>query len=273
MCITITPLGTVSPYPKNNKNCPGFLIESNNNKVLLDCGSGISRLLDMKKDLNNLIIIISHLHKDHYSDLASIAYASYIYQKLGYLNEKIKTYIPKADTYEASLYSIDKDGWSISIPTTKNIIDYEYLMNFGKENHLDFITYDAREKLIHGDMNVTFSQNPHPLNTFSCKISNKENTIVYSSDTGFKKNSLVKFAKDVDLLICESTYLKGQLKEEDNHLYAYEAATIAKLANVKKLLLTHFWPEIDKAEYVNEAKEIFKNTEAAVEEKKLILRR
>ena len=44
-------------------------------------------------------------------------------------------------------------------------------------------------------------------------------------------------------------------------------------ANVKKLLLTHFWPEIDKDEYVNEAKEIFENTEAAVEGKKIILRR
>ena len=44
------------------------------------------------------------------------------------------------------------------------------------------------------------------------------------------------------------------------------------LDNVKKLLLTHFWPEIDKDEYVNEAKEIFENTEAAVEGKKLILK-
>ena len=48
---------------------------------------------------------------------------------------------------------------------------------------------------------------------------------------------------------------------------------IAKLANVKKLLLTHFYPTIDKQKYVDEAKEFFENTEAAIEGKKLVLRR
>lgn len=258
--LIITPLGTVSPYPKGNKNCPGFLIESNNKKILLDCGSGISSLLEMKKDLNDLIIIISHLHKDHYSDLSSIAYASYVYKNLGYLDKKIKVYIPKGDTYTNKFI-------------TKNIQDFEYLMNFGNENYLEFIPYSKNDKITHGNMEITFKNNPHPLVTFSSKITNKQNTIVYSSDTGFKNNTLEEFAKDVDLLICESTYLKGQCKQDDNHLFSYEAATIAKLANVKKLLLTHFWPEIEKEEYVKEAKEIFENTEAAIEGKKLILRK
>ena len=75
------------------------------------------------------------------------------------------------------------------------------------------------------------------------------------------------------MLICESTFLKGQIKNSDNHLFAHEAAMIAKNANVDKLLLTHFWPTIDKQKYVDEASEIFENTEAAEENKKLILRR
>ena len=41
--------------------------------------------------------------------------------------------------------------------------------------------------------------------------------------------------------------------------------------NVKKLILTHFFPEIEKEEYVNEAKEIFENTTAAEEGKILKL--
>ena len=69
------------------------------------------------------------------------------------------------------------------------------------------------------------------------------------------------------MLICESTILKGQNKKSDNHLYAYEAAQIAEEANVKKLLLTHFYPEIDKQRYVDEAKSIFKNVQAAEEGK------
>lgn len=250
MCITITPLGTVSPNPNRNKNGPGFLIEHNDYKVLLDCGEGCSSLLDLPNDFNNLIIIISHLHKDHYLGLGGIGYASYVYKNLGYLKDKITVYIPN-----------------------DNSIDFEYLMNFGDENYLNFVTYNENNKIIHGDMEITFKRNPHPIITYSSKVTVKNNSIVYSADTGFKNNTLITFSKDADLLICESTFLNNQKKDNDNHLSTYEAATIAKLANVKKLLLTHFWPTIDKQQYVDEAKEIFQNTEAAIENKKLILRR
>ena len=253
--LSITPLGTVSPYSKGNKNCPGFLIEYKGYKVLLDSGEGISRLLNFPNDLNNLIIIISHLHKDHYSGLSSIGYASYVYKNLGYLSSKIKVYIPLDD----------------KIKSQNKLQDFEYLMNFGDENYFEFLTYN--NKIIHGDMKITFCSNPHQLKTYSSKIECNDFVIVYSADTGYENNKLETFSKNADLLICESTYLRNQFKSSDNHLYAYEAGMIAKSANVKKLLLTHFWPEIDKQIYVDEAKELFENTEAAEEGKKLILRR
>ena len=260
--LIVTPLGTVSPSCYKEKNCPGILIESKKKKILLDCGNGVSRLFDMENDLKDLIIIISHLHKDHYSDLSCFGYDSYILKNLGYLNKKIKVYIPKGDFI---LKGTKKE--------LKNLPDYEYLMNFGNENYLDFIPYSDEDILTHGNMNVTFKRNPHQLITYSTKITNNNNTIVYSSDTGFEENSLEEFAKDADLLICESTFLRGQNKNNNNHLYAYEAGMIAKSANVKKLLLTHFYPTIDKELYVKEAKVYFENTEAAIEGKKLILRR
>ena len=243
----VIPLGTVSPYCKGDKNCPGFLVISYDKKVLLDCGSGISRLLNMPNDLNNLIIIISHLHKDHYSDLSSIAYSSYVYAKLGLLKEKIKVYIPN----DCSTY------------------DFNYLMNFGNENYFQFIVYDSNTKIKYGDMKISFKENPHPLLTFSCKIESNTYSLVYSSDSGYKNNCLDNFAKHCDLLICESSFLKKQVKNSDNHLTSYEAGLIAKNANVKLLALTHFWPEIEKEEYVKDARVAFKNT-IACEENKII---
>ena len=80
------------------------------------------------------------------------------------------------------------------------------------------------------------------------------------------------FAKDANLLICESTFLKGQVKSSDTHLFAFEAGMIARDANVHQLLLTHFWPLISKEQYVMEARGVFSNTEAAEEGKKLILK-
>lgn len=276
--VSVTPLGTVSPYTKDDKNCPGFLVESNGYKVLLDCGEGVSRYLKFPEDLNNMIIIISHLHKDHYSGLSSIAYASYVYSKLGYLKNKINVFIPGGDLPKVS-ETLYYEDWGRKEKFEKKLQDFEYLINYGDENFLKFnvyeelFCYNSIKTIEHGDMKITFSKNPHNLYTYSTKIKVVDISIVYSSDTGYQYNSLKNFAKDADLLICESTFLKGQEKREDYHLFAYEAGMIARDANVKKLLLTHFWPEIDKELYENEAREYFLNTEAAVEGKKLVLRR
>lgn len=273
--LIVTPLGTVSPYPKGNKNCPGFLIEYNGYKVLLDCGEGVSSLLNLPNDFNNLIIIISHLHKDHYSGLSGIGYASYVYKNLGYIDKKIPVYIPGGDLPKNKKSYYYDNGWGEQIKVEKKLQDFEYLNDYGDENYLDFKTYRSNNNfsILHGNMKINFCKNPHNLNTCSTKLQAGDFTIVYSADTGYNNNRLTKFSKNADLLICESTFLKGQNKSNDNHLYAYEAGKIAAYANVKKLLLTHFWPEIDKELYVSEAKEYFENTEAAIEGKKLVLRR
>ena len=93
--IIITPLGTVSPYPKNNMNCPGFLIEYNNKNILIDCGNGITRLLNLPTKLDNLNIIITNYHNDHFGDIGILQYASFIYHNLGLLNKKIQMYVEK----------------------------------------------------------------------------------------------------------------------------------------------------------------------------------
>ena len=271
--IKITPLGTVSPYCKGNMNCPGFLVEYNYDKILLDCGNGITRYLDLVKDLNNLTIIISHLHKDHYWDLLSIAQTSYVLKRLGYLQDKIKVYIPKGDKISVKEYGKDKDGWEIINTVEKNLLDFDYIMDLSKIGYLEVIPYDNNSKLNFSDMELNFSKNPHQIITYSTKLETEGLKLAYSSDTGYYGNSLEKFAKDANLLICESTFLKGQIKSEDSHLFAYEAGLIAKNANVERLLLTHFWPEIDKQNYVNEAREYFDNVEAAVEGKVLRLKK
>ncbi len=240
-------LGSVSPYCKDKKNCPGYLVSMPNINVLLDCGPGITRNLTMPKDLQSMIIIISHLHKDHYGDLLSIGYASYVYHNLGQLANRIKVYIPNGD--------IENDA------------DYRFLMNFGSEHFLEFIPYDEKTELKFEDLKISFCINPHPVKTFSTKIVEKNKTFVYSSDTGYKNNTLTKFAKNANLLLCEATFLKNQKRVGNTHLYAYEAALIAKKAAVDRLVLTHFFPEITKEEYQEEAKKIFPETTIAEEGK------
>lgn len=261
-------LGSVSPYPHNGKYGVANLIEEDGYKVLLDVGPGSTSLLNMKEDLNNLIIIISHLHKDHYADLLPLSYASYLYKKFGYLRDRIPVYIPNGDKNKNPKEYFFTNGWGDeqSVKLDK-LEDYEFLKSFNGEEYFEFKDYDYKTQIKHGPLKVTFNETIHPIKTYSAKVTNSENSIVYSSDTGYKDNGLVNFSKDADLLLCESTFLKGQLREKDEHLYAYEAGLLAKKANVGKLLLTHFWPEEDKQKYVDEAKEYFLNTSFAEENK------
>ncbi len=264
-------LGTVSPYCKDTKNCPGYLVTENNTKIILDCGNGCTRELKLPEDLKNLTIIISHLHKDHYGDLLSLGYASYIFHNLGYLSKRIKVYIPNGELITRLEDHQASDDCKKLKSVQKPIIDYLFLQEFGHEQYFEFIPYDEQTKLTIGNLQIDFSKNPHPINTFSTRVKHNKETFVYSGDTGYSKNTLVTFAQNADLLLCEATFLNGQTKSTDHHLYAYEAATIARDADVKKLLLTHFFPELDKESYVSEAKTIFKDTEAAEEGKILKL--
>lgn len=249
-------LGSVSPYCKLNKNCPGFLVTDGPNKILLDCGPGVPSLIDMEQDLQNLTIIISHLHKDHYGGLLELGYASYTHHNLGYLKEKVNIYIPKE-------YRISED-----------LYDYNYLTNFGKEQYFDlknYNEYNLNRNLRIGDININFKKTKHNITNYAIKLEKDNYKLCYSGDTGYDE-SLCDFFSNADLLICESTFLKGQHRNGNNHLYAYETAKLAKLSNVKQLMLTHFWPTIDKELYRKEAEKIFKNTIVAEEGKKLILK-
>lgn len=275
MHIVITPLGTVSPYAKDNKNCSGYLIEYNNFKYLFDCGNGITRLMNFPNDLIDLKIFISHLHPDHYSDLSAIIQAALVYKRFGYINDKMEIFVPDKDKRNEEIFfppkSYNHNDWGKYEIVTKQTIDYEYLKNFEKDYPITINGYQNLD-YINDDLKIKSLQVPHQISAYAFRMDTDVGSIVYSGDTGNCKE-LVKFANNCDLFICESTFIKGQTRLENTHLFAHEAAMIAKKANVKQLLLTHFWPELDKELYLKEAKEIFENTLVAEEGKKLILRR
>jgi len=244
---TIKVLGCTSPYCKGSSNCPGYLFSYDEGDILLDCGPGISRMFKMPEDLFNLSIIISHLHKDHYTELFLLGYASFCYHRLGMLDERIDVYIPKMNP--------DENGYD----------DYRLILD-NKENYFNIVTYDPNSVINIKAAEVSFYKNHHSVKAYSTKIHTSKSTIVYTGDMGFKSSdAFIPFCQNADLLICEATYLSSDNVVDENHLHAHEAGLLAKNSNVKILLLTHFWPEHNKEEYVAEAREIFPNVYAAFE--------
>ena len=79
-------------------------------------------------------------------------------------------------------------------------------------------------------------------------------SVVYSGDTDYSDN-LVMLSNAADLLICESA-LPDELKAK-GHLTPSLAGEIAKRANVRKLVLTHFYPECDQADVETECRKTY----------------
>ncbi|MET7298442.1 ribonuclease Z [Embleya sp. NPDC005575] len=76
----------------------------------------------------------------------------------------------------------------------------------------------------------------------------------------------VELARDVDLLVCESTFADADaaLAREVGHLTAREAAGIAAEAGARRLVLTHFSQRYtDVAPLLEQAREVFPDTLAA----------
>ena len=251
--LIITPLGTVSPYCKDDKNCPGYLFEYNDKKTLVDCGNGVTRLLDFPNDLNNLNVIITHYHKDHYGDIGAIQYASHVYRGLlGLNNSGVNVYLPK-------------NHFNYS---RRSIMDTE-------ESYCRYIDIDDDYSLYMDDLKISFQDNEsHTIKSYMVKFENKDLKVVYTSDVGTTNfNKLIEFCRNSDLLICESSLLRRDNPTINTHMTAYDAARLALKSNSRKLLLTHFWPEYDKMLYLDEAIRVFENTEVAEEGKQLVLGR
>lgn len=76
-------------------------------------------------------------------------------------------------------------------------------------------------------------------------------------------DAIVEAATESDLFICEGMYAEKEklIKARQNkHMTFYEAAEMAKQANVAEMWLTHFSPSLVRAEdYMPEVRSIFKN--------------
>ncbi|MTI66631.1 MAG: MBL fold metallo-hydrolase [Firmicutes bacterium] len=223
----LTVLGNNGPYPKAGSACSGYLIEYKNTKILLDCGNGVlSRLFKFTKLKNLDAIILSHLHSDHISDILIMKYA------IGLKNDDEKT----------------KFTLPIFCPTDDNA----FLEKMNYNNAFKINSIDDSKNLIINDLEISFKKMIHPVTTYAVKIKSDNKILVYSGDTSYN-NDIIEFAKNSDLFLCEAGTLEKDRSDDTPHLSAKQAGKLATEANVKRLVLTHFWPEYRLDKIMKEA--------------------
>lgn len=237
----ITFLGTNGWYDTSTGNTISILAETAKAYIVFDAGNGIYKLDSFIKKQKPVYLFLSHLHLDHIIGLHTLA-------KL-VLPQGLQVMVPNSLKKELQRFM----HWPWTVP-------------FNKLPH-------CRVKLqgFHKSIKAPFKIEPyrlnHPSPCWGYRLSAEGKILAYGTDTGLCPN-LYKLAEQADLYISESSWLPGETYRGWTHLNPEQAAGVAKKAQVKKLILTHF----DASRYTTlahrkkaeqAARKIFKNTIAA----------
>ena len=235
----LTILGNNGPYPGAGGACSGYLLREENTNILIDCGNGVLSNLQKVMRFEDLdAIILTHLHSDHVSDMMVLKYAVQIKRKRGQFDKNLLVYAPAEPVEDYKRLDV-KDAFDL-MPITEDLV-------------LDI-----------GGIKVTFAKMKHPFMDFAVSFQHLGKRFVFSGDTSWTED-IISFAGNADMLMLDAgLFAREKTSNDVPHLTAEECGIIAREAAAGKLLLTHFWPENNIGGLVNEARENFENTIAAM---------
>jgi ribonuclease Z len=226
---TLTFLGTSGSVVTRERMCAGVLFEDK----LIDVGFGVlTNLLRSGTQLDAINeIYISHTHSDHIGDFTGLLWAMAMENR----TRRVRV-VSSASTATAMerILELQSTPWSF--------VKFD----------IDFVRPEEA-----GVKTVTTVHDPENL---AYRFRTERGGLVYIGDTA-KSGRIAEFAKGCDLLIHDATFLDGQesVAALTRHSTARDAGVSAKLADAKRLVLTHISPGNTGAEklYQAQASEAF----------------
>jgi len=291
----VTILGNNSALPAYDRHPTAQLVTLNEQLFLIDCGEGTQMQISRYRIRHSKIghIFISHLHGDHYFGLIGLITSMGLLGREHPLNlygpaqliDIIELQLKVADTtlpFPLIFHPLEKEGlildqpkYSVACFETKHRIPCWGFLISEKRNPRKIL----REKVIERGVPAAFYDQLKKGEDYITKtgevIANESVTApnlpncsyAFCADTKYTEEIAAK-VMDANLLYHETTYLKD-LEERAIarfHSTTVQAANFAIKAQAKKLLIGHFSSKYEKLdEFLQEAKEVFDNTELAIE--------
>ncbi len=295
MSFTVTILGSSSATPTSKRNPTSLLVNMNYKYFLVDCGEGTQMQLRKYKFKLQKIkhIFISHLHGDHFFGLIGLISTLHL---LGrdeelhiYANENLKEVIDlqlkvsgtelvfplifhPTNHHEPEIIFEDEQHFVKSFPLNHRLPTTGFLFSEKKRIRkirkdfllsvevpveeipkikagADFIDKDGK---VYVNKSITSSP---PLSR----------SFAFCSDTSYFE-PVIETIHQANLLYHEATFMQelAEVAREKFHSTAAEAATIAKKALVKELIIGHFSARYNSLdELLAEARAIFPSTSLA----------
>lgn len=230
--LTLTPIGVGAAYARPGEAQSAYLVESGHTRVCLDLGAGaLNRLQTVSAPQQLSAIVISHLHPDHCVDLLSLR----VFMAWGPGRGRHIRVLGPAGLRDMLFGVSDETGW--------DAFTFETLDEPGGQ-----ITI--------GDVRLTWAEVPHIKPTFALRIDAANDSVTYGADCG-PNDALMELAAQSDVLLAECALGTGPSTDEAIHMTGAEAGRLARLAGVRRLLLTHCYPEHDRDHALAAAAEAF----------------
>ncbi len=291
----VTILGNNSAVPAFNRHPTSQVVTLDGNNYLVDCGEGTQiQLINYKIRRSKIShIFISHLHGDHYFGLIGLlnSFGLLSHQQELHvfgpspLKEIIELQLKVADTklcYDLHIHHISEAATLIDTEklrvkcfrTNHRIECYGFSfeqkkqprkLNLEKVKEFEIPT-NFYDRLKNGE-DYTTKDGSLIKNELVTETAEPGKKYVFCADTKYDE-SLLPHIQDADMIYHETTYLDNlrQRAEDRFHSTTKQAAELALKGNVKKLLIGHFSSKYDTLEeFEAEAREIFSNTELALE--------
>jgi ribonuclease BN (tRNA processing enzyme) len=230
-----TLLGSGTGVPWRSRNPPGLVlaVESDDRSrlALIDPSAGsCQRLVSRGYDLEQLThVLVTHFHPDHTGDLAPLLFALRN-PSLGEVGAREPLELVGPVGLGDLLAGLEAvyDGW-IDIGGRRRIRELE------RTDREGFFTVGAVE--------VTWFPVEHTEHSLAFRFESRAGKVLaYSGDTDVC-DGIVEAARDADVLVLDCAFPEG--RKCPGHLVPSEAGWIATAANVRKLILTHLYPECD----------------------------
>lgn len=209
----VIPVGIWGGYPKAESATSSFLIEHDGFTVLFDCGSGVLSQVQRYKTLEEIdAVVVSHYHADHVADIGSLQYHHLI---AFYTGNRLPT-LP--------IYAHDRDAEGFAGLSYKEVTEGRAVR--------------PGEVYEIGPFSVTFAETVHPVYCLAARFEAGGKAAVFTADTEFFEG-LAEFAAGADLLVSEANLYEEDKGRAPGHMAGSDAGELARLADAKRLLLTH----------------------------------
>lgn len=284
-------LGTGGMMPLPYRWLTALMLRYNGQSILIDCGEGTQIALREKGWSPNPIDIIcfTHYHADHISGLPGMLLTMGNAER----TQPLKLIGPRGLTrvvnslrviapelpFEIECVEIEGneqifsfDGFRIeAFKVNHNVLCYGYSMSIDRTGRFDRERAEAQQipmklwsRLQKGE---TIEQDGRIFTPDMVLGADRKGLkVTYCTDTR-PTESILSHAKGADLLILEGMYGepdKLAKAKEHRHMTMYEAAKIAREAEVPELWLTHYSPSLMRPdEFIGDVRKIFPNTIAA----------